>query len=229
MKKVVVTCEHAGNEVPAEYERLFDATPDVLHTHRGWDEGSLAIGRYLSNQLSAPLYAQPVTRLLVEMNRSVDNPELFSDYSRHLLVEEKQVILDRFYLPYRDEVEYKIRHLTETNAQVIHLSVHTFTPVFDGIERQVEIGLLCDEELEYEAEFCNIWKRTLERDLPQYLTMVNLPYNGADDGFTTYLRTRFPSAQYLGIELEVNQKYVGTKKFDQIQKALSRTLLQLLD
>jgi len=36
----------------------------------------------------------------------------------------------------------------------------------------------------------------------------NYPYAGKNDGFTTYLRRRFPSDAYLGIELEINQKHV---------------------
>jgi len=36
----------------------------------------------------------------------------------------------------------------------------------------------------------------------------NYPYTGKSDGFTAYLRRRFPADAYIGIELEINQKHV---------------------
>lgn len=55
--------------------------------------------------------------------------------------------------------------------------------------------------------------------------MINVPYNGADDGFTTYLREQFPADKYLGIEIEVNQKYAGTEEMSVIRSALSNSLI----
>ncbi len=36
---------------------------------------------------------------------------------------------------------------------------------------------------------------------------MNEPYAGADDGLTTSLRGRFAPRQYLGIEIEINNRF----------------------
>jgi hypothetical protein len=41
---------------------------------------------------------------------------------------------------------------------------------------------------------------------PEMRVRRNYPYLGKTDGLTTYLRRQFPAEQYLGIELEVNQR-----------------------
>ncbi len=40
----------------------------------------------------------------------------------------------------------------------------------------------------------------------------NYPYTGKSDGFTAYLRRRFPADVYVGIELEINQKHVSNQR-----------------
>ena len=53
---------------------------------------------------------------------------------------------------------------------------------------------------------------------------MNQPYKGSSDGLTTYLRNKFETSQYLGIELEVNQHLFFEKA--QHLKTLSDWLIQ---
>ena len=39
----IITCEHAGNEVPARYRDLLRGSEALLQTHRGWDPGALSV------------------------------------------------------------------------------------------------------------------------------------------------------------------------------------------
>jgi predicted N-formylglutamate amidohydrolase len=111
---------------------------------------------------------------------------------------------------------------------VVHLSIHTFTPVLNGDERSVDIGVLFDPNRKSEYEFCHLFVDCLEQVLPHFKILFNEPYKGTDDGFTTYLRTKFPDEEYLGIEIEVNQKYLGTEKWEIIAAGLRDVLLDLL-
>lgn len=36
---------------------------------------------------------------------------------------------------------------------------------------------------------------------------MNFPYQGTNDALTTYLRSEFDQSEYIGIEVELNQKY----------------------
>ena len=218
---LIITCEHSGNLVPQKYTHLFKAADEILTSHRGWDPGAIEIANYLSEKLSAPLFKCDTTRLLIEPNRSPDSSSLFSEYSQILNSSEREEILQQFYLPHRSGVEQLIRR---AGKRILHLSIHTFTPVWNGTVREVDIGLLFDPERENETIFCEAYRREICDRLPALRTRFNEPYQGIEDGFTTYLRTRFDDDAYLGIEIEVNQKYFGTKLWGEIAVVLAEGL-----
>ena len=234
LPSVVVSCEHGGNRIPAGYAPLFVGREGLLASHRGWDPGALRLARVVARRLGAPLHASRVSRLLVELNRSPQHPHLFSSVTRDLPVQEKEEILRRWYEPYRGRGREAVGGRIEAGIRVLHLSVHSFTPVLDGEERQVEIGLLYDPARTREAAFCRGWQAELHirlEPLPEPIRVRrNQPYRGAADGFTTWLRKRFPPERYLGIELEVNQGLVarGGSVWRSTRKALLDSLSAVL-
>ena len=218
---LIITCEHSGNLVPQKYTHLFKAADEILTSHRGWDPGAIEIATYLAEKLSTPLFKCDTTRLLIEPNRSLDNSSLFSEYSQILNSSEREEVLQQFYLPHRSGVEQFIR---TSKKRILHLSIHTFTPVWNGIVREVDIGLLFDPERKNETLFSKGYQKEICERLPRYRIMFNEPYLGIDDGFTTYLRTKFDDDAYLGIEIEVNQKYFGTSLWGEIARVLAESL-----
>ena len=202
---VVVTCEHAGNEVPAEYAHLFRDAGEVLASHRGWDPGTLSVGTRLASALSAPLLLTLTTRLLVEANRSLGMPGLFSAYTAGLPTEEQQRIIDDYYTPHRAAVVGLITALTDRGERVLHLGVHSFTDVLNGQTRDFELGLLFDPERVNELSFCTAWHNRLAFASTRDRIRFNEPYLGTDDGLTTSLRTVFDADAYAGIEIELRQ------------------------
>ena len=99
--RVMLTCEHGGNRVPARYASCFRGAGRVLASHRGWDPGALGVARRLRRRLELPLHFADVTRLLVELNVSEWNRRLFSEFVDGLGTVEKERILERYYRPYR--------------------------------------------------------------------------------------------------------------------------------
>lgn len=78
---VVVTCEHATCVVPRQFNKIFAGHDHDLRSHRGWDPGTLDLGKAISNHFGYPLFATAVSRLLVEVNRSAWHGQLFSEFS----------------------------------------------------------------------------------------------------------------------------------------------------
>lgn len=202
---VVVTCEHAGNEIPPEYERLFTGAGSVLASHRGWDPGAMGYAVRFATRLSAPLIATRVSRLLVEVNRSPDHPEVFSEFTRGADAATRGALLGAYYTPHRRSVERVVGALVASDQRVLHLGAHSFTDVLDGVERAVDIGLLFDPERACECAFIDRWRPEVERHAPTLRVRNNEPYLGTDDGLTTHLRTLFSPDRYAGIEVEVRQ------------------------
>jgi predicted N-formylglutamate amidohydrolase len=201
--ELLITCEHGGNRVPLRYRSAFTRAGRALASHEGYDPGALQLARDFARELDAPLYFSTTSRLLIELNSSLWHPRCFSRYSKRLPLGARLEIIERHYLPYRDSVKAHVARALKRARRVVHLSCHSFTPRLAGVTRQADIGLLFDPRRDGEASFCAAWQRALG---PSMHVRRNYPYKGSDDGLTTELRARF-GARYLGIELEVNQRF----------------------
>jgi predicted N-formylglutamate amidohydrolase len=207
-KYLLITCEHGGNRIPARYRDLFSGLESLLHTHRGYDPGALALARELARTLGAPLFVSTTSRLLVDLNRSIAHPRLFSEATRDTPPKMRRALVDRYYLPYRSRVEAGIAGAIARGSRVIHIASHSFTPNLDGEIRNADIGLLYDPARPGEVDLCHRWQAQLKLLAPEMKVRRNYPYAGKADGLTAYLRRVFPAETYIGIELEINQKHI---------------------
>ncbi len=227
--RLLVTCEHGGNRIPAAYRAHFAGCEAALRSHRGYDPGALRLARDLSVAFAAPLVASTVSRLLVELNRSPHHPGLWSEVTRRLPRAERTRIAARHYEPYRAAVERHVAEGIAAGQRVLHLSCHTFTPVLDDRPRTTDIGLLYDPRRRFERELCAGWTRTLALRIAPLRVRRNNPYRGYDDGLTTLLRRRFAEDAYLGVEIEVNQAHVLARgrRWQSLRGAIVRSVADL--
>ena len=202
-----LTCEHGGNSVPAKWRSAFKSLESQQHlgSHRGYDPGALFAAERLAELLSAPLVHSAVTRLLVDLNRSVESADLFSKFTSVLDEDQRQQIITDFYQPYRDEVTATIKDKVAAGDSVIHLSVHTFTPMFRGTKRDFDVGVLYDPSRNWESQLSHRMAGSLNEE--NIHAVLNRPYLGTDDGFTTALRRDFENSRYAGIEIEVSNRF----------------------
>ena len=211
MIHLVLTAEHAGNEIPERYADYF-RSPDAraaLDSHRGWDPGSIEIAESFSDFFDVPVQTQRVSRLLVECNRSSDHPALWSEFSAPMPEPLRQEVLTRYWLPHREAVRSAVAG-APSGATVVHVGVHTFTPVWKGRPRATKIGILYDHRRPGEAVFAAGWQAKLKAEpaIRGLAVHRNRPYRGWTDGLVTSLRAEFSNERYIGIELEVAQGIV---------------------
>lgn len=225
--KLVLTCEHGGYKIPDPYRVYFQDAESVLHSHRGYDPGSLDLYKKLLPLADFGRF-QDISRLLVEMNRSFGHPQLFSEFTVDLDSDEKDRILKQYYFPYREPVNEYIGNLISEGEEVLHLSIHSFTPTWNGKKRKADIGLLFDPGRMVEKNLCRQFKKRLQSFYHDLCIRFNYPYLGTSDGFTTSLRSKFPE-NYAGIELEVNQVQVRNNIMDhRIKDAVLGVLLETI-
>lgn len=206
-RTLILTCEHGGNDVPPEYADLFQDHAALLDNHNAYDRGAFELAKAYSVRLHAPLTFTTVTRLLVDCNRSLHNRSLFSQVTKHLPDSEKQCVIAHYYQPYRSSVQQFIATALRQGKRIVHLSIHSFTPVYAGEIRQADIGLLYDPSRSQETALCAAWQHRLRGRLPDFRIRRNYPYLGKSDGFATFFRQHYAQEDYLGFELEVNQKH----------------------
>jgi predicted N-formylglutamate amidohydrolase len=207
--RLLLTCEHAANEVPAEYRYLFAGHEEVLRTHRGYDQYALEVAGQLAGIFHAPLLAARVTRLLVDCNRSPASRNLFSPYSRPLARQEKERIRAAWHTPHQEAAAGETSRIIGTGRIAVHLAIHSFTPVLNGRVRTADLGLLYDPARPGESKLCTRWLTELRKEAPELRLRRNYPYLGKTDSLPTMLRKHFPEEKYLAIELEINQGYAA--------------------
>jgi len=223
---VLITCEHGGNDVPWEFRGLFRGHEALLESHRGWDPGTLHLAARMSAALGAALYPSTVTRLLVDLNRSPDNPEVFSEVTGPLPQAERTGLLHRFHRPHWDAVRGAIARGVRERGCVLHFGVHSFTPVLNGERRRADVAFLYDPARDEERRLAEVWVSSLGVLLPEHAVLHNDPYRGDSDGLTTAMRREFGESQYLGFEIEVNQRHVGLD--GQFDTVVSEMLLGII-
>lgn len=230
---LILTCEHASNRMPAAFKKAVPA--EVLKTHRAYDIGALAIFRKLVRFAKPEFSCEgKFSRLFVDLNRTITNKSAFSDYLRDN--ENAKAQATTYWNEYRAAIEKfvqqnigpsartsrssvfhsgsflrirknKVGELAEpAQAEIVHLGIHSFTPTLNGKVRNTDIGILYDPSRSQERTYANIIKAEIKRLYPAMKVRFNYPYKGTSDGLTTTLRKKF-GQRYVGIEIEINQKF----------------------
>ena len=232
----MITCEHASNALPDFVLRTFrdcnmqealrrgeescdiwGIPEDVLVSHRGYDIGAYKAFAHLVKRLKPDFNcAAQFTRLAVDMNRSSTSKNFFSEYTVHLPESTKACMIG-LWKKYREKIERFVsskipermrNNVKEVPLKVIHLGIHSFTPVLNGVERDADVGILYDPSRPAEAKLAGILIQSIRMREPSLRIRKNYPYLGKSDGLTTTLRQKFGTA-YVGLEIEINQKLLG--------------------
>jgi predicted N-formylglutamate amidohydrolase len=238
-KAYLLSCVHGGNQVPKQFKHLFKTPGQKIFLqshHNSFDKGALVLAKNISRKLKLPLFSNTNTKLLIDLDCSLHNtaylfkPDGSDQISKNFTSAEKEKIIKEIYLPYYRKVEKEIAKQIKAGKTVFHLVVHTFTPVLKGKVRQADIGLLFNPRRKKEAEFCNKWRKVLNGFDKNIKIRFNYPYSGTEDGLTTSLRKKF-GEKYIGLEIEVNQKFPLKKKKEwiRIQEIIVESLKILLN
>jgi predicted N-formylglutamate amidohydrolase len=223
--KLVLSCEHAGVRVPSRYKKLFKSRQWLLKTHRGSDPGAYDIAKALSRSLGLRLFANTYTRLLVDVNRTLDQETLFSTVTEGLSEAEKKKVLSQFYWPYRLGLSRYIRKVLKT-SDVLHVSIHSFTPKMKGVSRSCEIGILFKKSDRRAALYAHALQKRIWEENPKLKVRLNYPYDAEAGGISSAISEDLGlklSKSYSAIYIEVNQK-VAKQRSKEIARILARAI-----
>ena len=215
---LILTCEHANNKLPAAFKKAVPA--EVLKTHRAYDIGAVQVFRKLVKFAKPEFYCEgKFSRLFVDLNRTITNKSAFSEYYDALEARDKAAAekakaqATAYWNEYRAAIEKFVDSALKPKTQaaksgpsIVHLGIHSFTPVLNGKVRNTDIGILYDPSRPQERAYAQVIKSEIKRLYPTMKVRFNYPYKGSSDGLTTTLRKKF-GPRYVGIEIEINQKF----------------------
>lgn len=182
---VVILCEHASNHIPARYHDL-GLSPEDRVSHAAWDPGARDVCLCLSAVLDAPVVASCVSRLVYDCNRPPDSPGAMTARSetieipgnRALSEAERQERIESVYRPFCAAVDGLLDTRAARMQPSMIVTLHSFTPVYFGARRNVEIGILHDADSRLADAMLDAAK-----ELPHRIVARNSPY-GPSDGVT---------------------------------------------
>ncbi|NSY41380.1 N-formylglutamate amidohydrolase [Leisingera sp. ANG59] len=223
---VLLLCEHASSNIPARYDGLGLREADRL-SHAAWDPGARAVALHMSKALNAPLVASRVSRLIYDCNRPPEAASAMPEKSelvevpgnKGLTAEQRRERVDTVYTPFCETVSAMTKARREAGLQTILVTMHSFTPVYFGKQRAVEIGILHDDDSRLAdamlAEAPALPHRRVER---------NEPY-GPADGVTHSLRIHGLAHGLANVMIEIRNDLLRSPADEQ---AMAEEMLTLL-
>jgi len=204
---VVLVCEHATYHIPAALNDL-GLVGDTLQSHAAWDPGAFAVAQGLVSRLDAPLIASKVSRLVYDCNRPPMSPDAMPRQSETIAVPGNAKLTDaqrqdrvaRYYDPFRA----RLAQVIASKSKPIVVTVHSFTPIYHGQKRSVEVGVLHDTDTRLADAMLQIAPQHLTADVQR-----NEPY-GPQHGVTHTLREHAIRAGHLNVMLEIRNDLIVT-------------------
>ena len=176
----VLICEHASRQMPRRLGRL--GLPDAeLERHIAWDIGAEPVARLLSRLMDAPLALQRYSRLAYDCNRPPESPGAMPELSELTVIPGNQGLtaadrlarIEGLYRPFHDGVSHLLDARAAAGVKTLVVSIHSFTPVYKGNRRSVELGILHDRDPALASK--------LIKSFPNVDARLNEPY-GPKDG-----------------------------------------------
>jgi predicted N-formylglutamate amidohydrolase len=144
-----LTADHAGRAIP---DRLGDlGLPEAERArHIAWDIGIAGVTEILSEALDAAAVLQVYSRLVIDCNRRPEWPSAIPTVSELTEIpgnigispEERESRRREIFQPYHDEIARLLDRRADAGGRAVLVAMHSFTPVFKGSARSVEVGIL---------------------------------------------------------------------------------------
>lgn len=197
--------DHASRYIPEAYDNLGLSGADLTR-HIAWDIGTETILRYLCEHFGCAGQLAGVSRLVIDLNRSLDMKGLIPEESdgtvvqgnRDLSKAQRQDRIDRFYHPYHAGLNRTLDKLSDP----LVISVHSFTPKPNlGEARLVDIGLLVKHDVETAEQFREMLAHS-------FTVGMNEPYSAYDLNHTVDANVAPRGLRHLAIE--IRQDHIDT-------------------
>ena len=189
----LIICDHASNHIPDNYNNL-GLDKEVLNTHIAYDIGVKEVASNISQSLQCPLVMSNFSRLLIDANRGIDDPTLIMKISDGSIIpgnknisflancEEKKKRIYFYYDKYHKKISDIIDRSIKKDIFPVIISIHSFTPVFWGKKRSIELGVLWDSD----DRLPNIFFSYLNKNFRNMSIGDNKPYSGRMKNDTLY-------------------------------------------
>jgi predicted N-formylglutamate amidohydrolase len=200
---ILLVCDHASCRFPQALGDM-GLDPFARRCHLAIDIGAGKLTETIAKSLGVTAVIAQYSRLVVDCNRQLMDPGAFLEYgdgilvpgNRNLSQEQKDARADAIYWPYHNAIDDQVTRLRAIGPKPAFVSVHSFTPVLNGISREVQMGVLWDKDDRLSDIFIEDFRAA------GFLTGDNEPYSGrAPQDFTIDHHAEEIDLPHVGIEV----------------------------
>jgi predicted N-formylglutamate amidohydrolase len=151
--KVLLVGDHASNAMPKVLGNL-GLDENALEQHIAHDIGTRKLVHHLSQHLDAPAVLAGYSRLVIDLNRSLEDESLMPEISdntfipgnQNMSAEHRNQRIHSFYTPYRKAIDGMLHGFRENGIVPAFIAIHSFTPQMAGFARPWHVGILWDKD-----------------------------------------------------------------------------------
>lgn len=200
---ILLVCDHASCRFPQALGDM-GLDPFARRCHLAIDVGAGKLTESLARSLGVTAVIAQYSRLVVDCNRELMDPGAFLEYgdgivvpgNRNLTQADKDARANAIYWPYHQAIDNQIARLRAVGPSPAFISIHSFTPVLNGISRAEQIGVLWDKDARLSDIFLEEYRAA------GFVTGDNEPYSGrAPQDFTIDHHAEENALPHVGIEV----------------------------
>jgi predicted N-formylglutamate amidohydrolase len=207
---IVFLAEHTGKDFPGGYGTL-GLTPEVLETVSDYyDNGARRLITALTEQFHATAIFANYSRLLIDLNRKLDHPQLIrtqeDDWGISIPAnvemsnEERLRRIALFYEPYHNKVREVIQKKIEAHGRVYVFVIHTCSTTYHAELRDFDVDVMYIGSEKMAHAFGSFMSAK------NYKVNYNEPYNAK----LSATMVDYPEHKVEWICIETNQKTIAT-------------------
>jgi predicted N-formylglutamate amidohydrolase len=205
--RLLIHCDHGGNAVPQSLKHL-GVGVDTLSRHMGWDIGAAAVSRHLAQRLNAPTVIARYSRLVIDVNRVLGDPDCIPAVSDGFSIpanvtitpEEKAERVRTLYWPYHTAIDWQLGLIREGGFMPVILSIHSFTPALISKARAKPRPWHCGVMFSRDTRFGDHLIAEM-RKVPGMIVGENEPYSGITHGYCAKMHGLSQSVPHAQIEI----------------------------
>jgi predicted N-formylglutamate amidohydrolase len=206
----VLAADHAGQLIP---RALGDLGLDEIERgrHIAWDIGIAGVTERMAALMDAAAVLQTYSRLVIDCNRAPGHPTSMPPVSEWtpipgnegLSAEDRAARKAAIFDPYHAAISGVLDGRKAAGRRTILVAMHSFTPVFKGVARTVEVGVLYHHETRLSRIMLDLLRG--EGDI---VVGANEPYAITDDSdYTVPVHGEGRGLEH--VEIEIRQDLIA--------------------